>query len=174
MDRAVGGSGVGDSGDELEELGRSDDRVWGRAGFDQVFLGDFGSHVPGIGQSIGADDGQDDVVTDARLLFCGEDMAGSVTEEGQDVFVRPRRRIGQIHDDVGTIDCFGDSCAGGDVDPVCPTECLHVVPGVSELGGDLASDQSASENDDLHDFLLYSDKSCPSILGHNLSKSRVV
>ncbi|GAB7517863.1 hypothetical protein TSUKUMMB_27430 [Rhodococcus sp. no. 34] len=92
------------------------------------------------------------MVPDACLLFRGEDVAGSVAEEGQDVVVRPRRGIGQIHDDVGTLDCLGDTCAGGDVDPVAATERLHVVPGVSELGGDLASDESASENDDLHVF----------------------
>ena len=56
---------------------------------DQVFLGDLGSHVPGIGQSIGTHDGQDDVVPDACLLLRGEDVAGSVAEEGQDVVVRP-------------------------------------------------------------------------------------
>ena len=47
---------VGDALDELEELGRMDDRVGDRAVPDQLLLRDLRPEVAALGQALGADD----------------------------------------------------------------------------------------------------------------------
>src|SRR3989454_2078162 len=50
------GRGVRDALDELEELGRVNDRVWDRRSLDQRFLSDLRSEVPALCQAVGAHD----------------------------------------------------------------------------------------------------------------------
>ena len=67
---------VGDSVYELKELRRADDRVWDRGVPDQSLLGELGAEVAALGQSVGADDGQRDVMSHTRGLLRGDEVAG--------------------------------------------------------------------------------------------------
>ncbi len=68
---AVGGPGQ-EGVDELHELGGADDGVRDGAGLEDVFLEGLGAVVVEVRHLVGADDGQDDEVSDARPLGRGQ------------------------------------------------------------------------------------------------------
>ena len=65
--------------DELEELRRVDDRVRDRGVLDQLLLGELRAEVAALGQAVGADDRQRDVMSHARGRLRGEQVARSTS-----------------------------------------------------------------------------------------------
>src|SRR5262249_15719346 len=63
--RVAAGGLVGDAADELEELGRVDDRVGDRGVLDQLLLGNLRPHVTTVGQAVGPHDRQRHVMPNA-------------------------------------------------------------------------------------------------------------
>jgi hypothetical protein len=79
--RVAIGRGVGNTLDELEELGRMHDRI-GDAGFlDQLLLGQFRSEVTALQQTFCADDGQRNMMAHTSCLLGCEEVTGRGREE---------------------------------------------------------------------------------------------
>ena len=89
VDRVAMRRVIGDLVDELEELSGVDDGVGDRRSLDQGLLrelrpevaGDRRRQVPALGQLLGADDRQGDVVTHAGLLLGVAKIGGRLSEE---------------------------------------------------------------------------------------------
>jgi hypothetical protein len=72
----------GDAAEEFQKLGRADDCVGDAGGFDQFLLGDLGAEIA-IVAPIDSDDGQRDMVPDARGGLRREKVAPGSLEEFQ-------------------------------------------------------------------------------------------
>jgi len=81
MDLSVYCGRVGDAGEELEELRRTDDGIGHRPRAYALLLGELAPHVPGGGQSVGPDIRQDDVVADPSFRLRGDQVTGRVAKE---------------------------------------------------------------------------------------------
>ena len=68
---------------EFEELGGADDGVRNPGCLDQVLLRHLGAQVAAVGKTVGADDRQRDVMSDAGGGFGGEQVAPRRLEELQ-------------------------------------------------------------------------------------------
>ena len=110
------GARLDDAADELEELGRAEDRVGNAGGLDQVLLGQLGAEVAALRQAVGADDRQRDVMPHAGGRFRGEQVAAGGLEELQDRLVLERRRVRHVDDDLGAGERLGQPLAGDGVD----------------------------------------------------------
>src|SRR5204862_167938 len=80
-------------GQEVEELRGAQDGVGDRPGLDPGLLGDLGAQVAAVGQSVGSDDRQRDVVADARLALGCQLVARRGGEELQHGVVVPDRGV---------------------------------------------------------------------------------
>lgn len=96
------GRGVGGGAHEFEELCGAYDRVREAGAFDELFLREFGPHVGAVGYSLGADDGKRNVVPDACMYFCSQQVSAGGLEELQRRGVVEGRRVGQVDDDLCT------------------------------------------------------------------------
>ena len=74
---------VGDAAEEFQELGRADDGVGDAGGLDQFLLGDLGAEIAIVGRPVGSDDGERDMVPDARCGLRREKVAAGGLEEFQ-------------------------------------------------------------------------------------------
>src|SRR5882672_10850512 len=73
----------GDGTEEFQKLGRADDGVGDAGSLDQFLLGDLGAEVAIVGRPVGSDDGERDMVPDARCGLRREKVAAGGLEELQ-------------------------------------------------------------------------------------------
>jgi hypothetical protein len=146
------GAGVRDALDELEELGRVDDRVGDRGVLDQLLLRDLRAHVAALGQPLAAHDRQRDVVPDAGLALGAEQGAGRRMEELQRRRVLERRGVRHVDHHRRADEGLRQPFAGDRVDAArLAGGRLHLVAVVAELGHELRADQpAAADDDDVH------------------------
>ncbi len=143
--------GVGDALDELEELRRPDDRIGDPPLFDQLFLGRLRTEVAVVGQPLKADDRQRQVVGHARRGLGGQQVAGGGGEEVQHRRLLEGRRIGHVHDHLGSGERLGEALAGEGVDARMGRGGHRLVSAVREFAAHFAADEAgASDDHDLH------------------------
>ena len=85
-------------------------------GLDEVFLGELRAEVAARLESVGADDGEGDVMADAGGLFGGEKVSAGRFEEFQHGVVFERRRVGDVDDNGRAGECGRKAFAGERVD----------------------------------------------------------
>src|SRR5262249_48988389 len=95
--------GGGNSLDELEELGRLNDRIGQCRLLDEVFLSNLGPEVWALGKAMGTDDGEGDQMLDASLHTVREKVPCGGSKELHHRFFFPRRGIRYIHDDLSSL-----------------------------------------------------------------------
>ena len=145
------GAGLDDLGQELEELRGAQDRVRDVPRLDLGLLGDLGAQVPAVGQELGPDDADREVVTDARGALGREEVARRGGEERQDRVVLPGRRVGDVDDDVGARHHVGEAVAADGVHARRGRRRHRVVPLRGQPPDDVAPDPPAPTDDnDLH------------------------
>src|SRR4051794_10568181 len=71
---------LGDLGQELEELRGAQDGVRNRAGFDLALLGDLRAQVAAVGEAVGADDRQREMVADAGVALGRQQVSREVVK----------------------------------------------------------------------------------------------
>ena len=150
-DLAVGGV-VGDAADELEELRGVDDRIRDGGPFDQLLLSGLRPHVAALGQPIGADHRQGDVMTNAGGRLRVEEVAGRGLEELEHGSVLERRRVRHVDDHLCALERIGDAFTGERVHARVRRRRDRFVAGVAELGDELRADEPGTANhDEFHD-----------------------
>src|SRR5262245_44907594 len=90
-----------DPTDELEELGRSQDRKGNLRSPDEPLLRHLGAKIAAFGKAIGTDYRERHVVTYAGGRFGGKQVAARGLEELENRLVLERRRIRHVDDDAG-------------------------------------------------------------------------
>ena len=150
-DHVVDGAGFDDGADELEELCRAQDRVGNPGGLDQIFLGHFGAQVAAVGKAVGADDGQGEVMSDARGRFRGQQIATGRLEEFHNGLVFERWRVRHVDDDLCARKRCGQSLTGDGVDARIGRRRHDLVAALTQPVHKIGADETAaSDDDDLH------------------------
>ena len=147
--RVTDRGGVRDGPDEFEELRRMHDRVGDRSRGDELLLGQLGPKVSALlGQSIGADHRERDVVADAGHCFGREQIGRRPDEELHRRGVLERRRVRHVDDYRGAVDRVGKALARQRVH-AGPRRCRDgVVPAFGQLLHQLRPHQAGSADDD--------------------------
>lgn len=115
-DSAAVSARIDDAADELEELRRAQDGVGNPGGSDQLFLGVLRAQLAAFRKTVGADDRKRDVMLHASRRFSGKKIPARRFEEFRDRLVLERRRVGDIDDNPGAGQLFGQSLAGEGID----------------------------------------------------------
>src|SRR5215472_8585328 len=143
---------IGDGAEEFHKLGRADDRERDAGGYDQFFLGEFGAEVA-IVAPVDSDDGQRDMVPDARGGLRREKVAAGGLEELQHRLVFERGRVREVDHDLRARDGFFDALAGDRVDAAIGRGGDDLVTSLAQNGDGLGTDEAgAADDDDLHGF----------------------
>ena len=142
--------GLDNAADEGKELGRAQDGKGDWRGLDQVLLCDLGPQIAAVGQPVGADDRQGDVMADARRAIGGEQVRPGRLEEGHRLVVEGGR-VGDVHDDLGAGQGVREALAGEGVDAGIERGGDGVVALRLQVGDDARTDAAGpSDDDDLH------------------------
>src|SRR5215471_11947488 len=97
MDRFADHGKIGDTLDELEELGRADNRVGNGPALDQLFLSDLRAKIAAVEHSLASHHRQCDVMLNARPRFLGEKIPRGCIEKIHYSIVFPRRSIRYVN-----------------------------------------------------------------------------
>src|SRR5262249_18465726 len=117
---------------------------------DQALLGDLGAEIPVLG-AVGSDDGQRDMVPDARYGLRREKVAAGGLEEFQHRLVFERGRIGEVDHHLRAGQGLDEPLAGHRVDARVWRSRNALVTLLLQLRDALGADQAGSaDNDDLH------------------------
>ncbi|MCY1221334.1 hypothetical protein D9M72_333860 [compost metagenome] len=145
-------TGIGDAADEFHELGRADDGVGDAGGLYQFFLRDLGAEVAVFGRPVGADDGQRDMVLNARSGLRRVKVAAGSLEEFQHRLVFKRRGIGKVDHHLSAGEGLLEPLASDAVDTAPGRGGHDLVAALAQNGDGLRADQAGPANDDnLHD-----------------------
>ena len=145
------GCRLDDAVGEFEELRRAQDRVGNAGRLDEVFLRHLGAQVAAVGQPVGTDDRQGEMVPHAGHLFGGKQVAAGGLEELHHGLVGEVGRVGDVDDDIGADKCLGEAFAGDGVDARIGRRREHRMAGFAQPVDDIRSDEaSASDDDELH------------------------
>jgi hypothetical protein len=114
--RRSDGGFIGDALDELEELGRVNDRVRDPSALDQYLLSVLRSEVGTVGYPLGSHHGQRDVMLHTGCCSVLEKVTRGGGEELHDRRVLERRGVRDVDDDRRALKGFGHTLAGEGVD----------------------------------------------------------
>jgi len=147
------GRRLGDAADEFEELGRAQDRIGNPRLLDQLLLHDLGAEIAAVGQALGADDGEGDMVADAGGGLRGEQVAAGGPEERHDVVVCEGRRVRHVDDHLRAVQRSGQPFSGDGVDAGVGRGGQHLMSLLLQARYDIGTDQAGPADDNyVHDF----------------------
>ena len=114
-------------------------------------LRDLRAQVAALGEPVGADDRQRDVVPHAGGRLRREQVAGCGLEEVEHGRVVPRGCVRHVDDDLGALECFGEPLARERVDSRVRRRRERLVTGLPQLLDELRPNEAGSADDnDLH------------------------